>query len=302
MKLLIPLAIAATTVSSLPQEKGTPSDVCGSLIPFLSQHDAFPDNTYIKYKHRGKRTFAQVTCMRLRRKATPADKSARSRWEKTLSKSSKKGKFLCNLKKNAWKVKGPGAPLCADRDSRGSWASHFLKKDFQIKADESEGGKCLTFSTEETMAAYNPDTGSTGVYPLAVWEDCKEKELKDPSQTFTWDLHYRLKAGPADEPFCLTPLPISVYLHENLDYCDRFSHLNGAGTYLFAVPCGEVTEKHQQYKYNKQDGMFESQCDHKFALGKVENEGHKAFLTSDVDSFPSAEVFHGLGVGKNFVN
>lgn len=286
---LLYASTVSVSVSASTAVKGQPGR-CGSLIDFVTSetNDAFPDNTVIKYKNRGKHELAQVTCTRMKKKGLDAaDADARKVWERTLSKRARFAKYKCS-RKDQWKVKDP-VPDCAHRSEKGSWAAHHLKKDFQVVGREI--GQCLSFSTTETMAAYHPAAEETGVYPLAVWTECNEE---DPNQSFTWDLQFRLKANG----MCLTPLPISYALHQNLDYCDTTISMDGAGTYLFAIPCGEESGVHQQFKFNRKQQSFVSQCEHRLSLGKVENDGNKAFLTHHNQTYISAEVLTGMGLDK----
>lgn len=173
----------------------------------------------------------------------------------------------------------------------------------QIQIQASEISKCLTFSETDTMGAYNPVTTLQGNFPLATWEDCVDS---DPRQVF----EYSLTTGQlinADNGLCLTPLPISVSFHNNLEHCDVWTSdlatLSGAGTYLFAVEC--ITSEnidgssvYQQYTYDSIEQSLASNCNHGLNLGSVgdDNNGYSAFLTGHTNTFPSAQVATGYDV------
>lgn len=167
---------------------------------------------------------------------------------------------------------------------------------------------CLTFSDQKSMKAYNPVIESEAMYHLATWELCNNQ----PNQWFravdnTLRGYIPAYTGIGAEDYltsldghmkCLTPLPISQAIHANLDSCDLWQWLEGAGTYLFAVDCYEESENepvnYQKFRFDSDLSIMHSECDHQLNLGSMgrESTGYRAFLTSSVatDTFSSAKV------------
>jgi len=169
---------------------------------------------------------------------------------------------------------------------------------------------CLTFSDTKSMKAYNPIIEKHATYHLATWEPCNNQ----PNQWFravdnTLQGYIPSYTGIGAEDYltsldsstkCLTPLPISQNLHANLDNCDLWQFLEGAGTYLFAVDCYHTDQSntepvnYQKFRFDSDLSIMHSECEHQLNLGSMgnENSGYRAFLTSSVvtDTFSSAKV------------
>lgn len=167
-------------------------------------------------------------------------------------------------------------------------------EEVQLRSDEL--GRCLTFSQTDTMGAYNPETSEFGNYPLAKWEPCIEF---DTSQLFEYTSQNQLVANG----LCLTPLPITDTFHPNLDSCDTWNFLPGAGTYLFAIECqnidnNNINNHYQSFSYDSTSQTLTSNCNHGFFLGSVGNteNDYKSFLTDSENTFPSAEILTGFNL------
>jgi len=146
---------------------------------------------------------------------------------------------------------------------------------------------CLSFSTTDSMVAFDPINGTTNNYPTAMWVNCN-----DTSEEFVHTTNFQIKQGD----HCLTILPIDDVFHQNLDSCDTWTNLPGAGSYLFHIECQDPPITSQQWTYHNNIKRFTSQCPHDLFLGAVGNEtvGFSAFITLDSDTFASAVIMSGM--------
>lgn len=147
---------------------------------------------------------------------------------------------------------------------------------------------CLSFSNSEAMVAFDPVNGTTNNYPSAMWVSCNST---DEEFQLTTDNQI---VGPGGR--CLTILPIDDVFHVNLDSCDTWTNLPGAGSYLFHVECQSPPVQSQQWTYDSGNKEFTSFCPHGLFLGEVGNStiGFNAFVTSTTGSFASAVVLSGF--------
>lgn len=164
----------------------------------------------------------------------------------------------------------------------------------EVQIIAQENNLCLTFSSSETMGAYNPETGQTANYALATWETCV---AFDSRQLFKYSL---TRGTLSAQGMCLTPLPISDAFHPSLDSCETWSFLSGAGTYLFASECITLpaVPGYQQFTYDPTAKTLTSNCAHGLFLGAVgdNDNGFKAFFTDSVNTFPSAQILTGFDI------
>ena len=165
----------------------------------------------------------------------------------------------------------------------------------QIKPSGNEN-ICLTYSSSQTMGAYNPASADFSNYVLATWETCVDFAT---NQQFEYELATgRLIANGQ----CLTPLPINEQFHENLDPCDTWKFFDGAGTYLFASDCIDTPSPvaYQQFTYDPSGKTLTSNCNHGHLLGSIldQNQDYRSFLTSadGQNTFPSAQVLTGFNI------
>ena len=100
---------------------------------------------------------------------------------------------------------------------------------------------------------------------------------------------------------CLTSLAVDAFAHPSLDPCEKWDGYTGAGTYIFATGCDEMMSGYVQNKawqhdweivFNAQNysDVYRSECAHEMFIGKTGIVTPRAFLTMDVDTFPTAKI------------
>ena len=150
---------------------------------------------------------------------------------------------------------------------------------FQILNNET----CLTLQTSgSTYLATDPTTLIQDFYPIAEYLPC---DVSNEQQWFEVNADSQLEA----ENLCLTPLPIDVSTHANLDSCDTWTSFAGVGSYLFSLPC-DVADSSQVFTFLS-SGIFQSGCGHGLFLGAT---GQRSILTGESDTFPTAEIVTGI--------
>jgi len=158
---------------------------------------------------------------------------------------------------------------------------------FQILNNET----CLTLQTSgSTYLATDPTTQLQSFYPIAEYLPC---DVTNEQQWFEINANSQLEA----DNFCLTPLPIDLSTHANLDSCDTWTSFSGVGSYLFSLPC-DVADSSQVFTFmssgyfvDGKSSIFQSGCAHGLFLGAT---GSRSILTGQSNTFPTAEIVTGI--------
>lgn len=256
---------------------------------FEQMHDIlnYPEANYLaKHTRRKGKGSVTITCNKMKKSAKkkqPADLAAYKFWLKSINKKSRAGKFTC--KDGVW-VQQVEIPVCPDTNEPGAWANHFFADDFPLFAEETS--KCLEFSNDRSMVAYNPASRESGYFPVAGWSDCVDDSK---NQKFKLRINGQIVSKVDNKKLqCLSPLPINQNIHPNLDPCDTFNSHPNAGTWLFFIDCisdddKEMDNTFQKFKYDKKKKTLISQCGHKFEIGKIgEGESEYGFITSGFEA------------------